>query len=170
MSLLAAGIGKAPTTEQVSVYFELLADLPLEALQFAAKRALLEHEFATIPPVGMLRRLAVEFQVGGSMTSGRAWEICRAAVRKFGFYAEAEGLRSLPPDAAAVMRQIGWQNFCDSENPDALRARFLEFWSQQEKHGRRNALLPEKMRGQLNSVAAEAVRKISEARRLPEAG
>ena len=57
---LAAGTCRAFTEDQAEVYYELLGDLPLEALQLATKQALLEWVHPSIPPVALLRRHALE--------------------------------------------------------------------------------------------------------------
>lgn len=146
MAYLGTGVGKAPTKDQIKVYYDLLNDLPLEALQFAARQAMAEQTYPVIPPVGVLRKLATEYKRGGEgMTAGEAYELARRAIRRFGYYAQAEGLASLPPDVAAVTRQIGWDIWCDNEDPTPLRARFIEFWETRQRRDQRVELLPENM-------------------------
>src|SRR5690348_7985347 len=60
MAYLGAGCGKELNKDGLRVYYDLLGDLPLTALQCAAKRALLENAFPVFPQVGTLRKLATE--------------------------------------------------------------------------------------------------------------
>src|SRR5262249_9799575 len=127
MALLASATGKAIDDKQAEVYFELLGDLPAEALRFAAKRALLESAYPVLPPVGVLRKLAVEATNGCDRepTPDEAWNIVRRAIRDFGYRHQEEGIESLP--AGPIRRAVqclGWQSLCDSTEPEICRAQF----------------------------------------------
>jgi hypothetical protein len=82
MQSIAGAVGKEPSARGAEVYFDLLGDLPLPAFQAAAKRAILEHEYASFPTVAMLRRLAMEAIEATEPTAGEAFRLACMAARR----------------------------------------------------------------------------------------
>lgn len=155
MVVLGAGVGKEPTSHQIEVYFDLLGDLPVDALRFAAKQALLESSYPVIPAVGILRRLAVESMTPRALCPMEAWELVRTAIRHYGYMREREGLASLPPTVAKAARAIGWQSICDSENPETVRAQFRQAYEPIATDHARLAALPAQMRDKLDELRGD---------------
>ncbi len=83
MKFMKSAVGMDPKKsvphEQQAAYLELLGDLPAEVLLAAAKRAVLEHSFPTLPPVGMIRRHATALNCRPELPLADAFE----AARKF---------------------------------------------------------------------------------------
>jgi hypothetical protein len=52
LSRLWIGVGKSPTSEQLTVYREMLGDIPLGLLERTVERAMREHRFANVPTIG----------------------------------------------------------------------------------------------------------------------
>lgn len=52
--LIAGGVGREFTAANLEAFFEVLGALPAEVVRDAAKAALQEHRFSTIPPVGAI--------------------------------------------------------------------------------------------------------------------
>lgn len=127
-------MGKTATKEQVEVYFDLLNDIRADVLMEAARRAVMQHEFATIPPVATLRKIAAEIQ--GNVTGLSAMAALsgvRKLIREYGgAYADAEDMRKamakMPPQVAACVQAFGWMNLCESTNPDTLQAQWRMNW------------------------------------------
>jgi len=144
MAYIQHAIGIPIPAEQAEVYFDLLGDLPFEALMLSAKSVVLSHKFHTIPPVSELRDAALEIMrpLEDRITAGRAFEMARRAVRCFGYTDREQGMAQLPYLARNVMRQIGWNEFCDSENPEALRAHFFKLFEAEKAGLTRQAKLP----------------------------
>jgi hypothetical protein len=155
MRYLEAGTGKEADTETVAVYWDLLKDLPIEALQSAARQALAESKYPSLPTAGTLRQLAVESISGPGLTPVQAWQLAMRAARQMRsndidiiviagrrFTAaewNGEVLNALPPAVAETMRCIGWQNLHDT---DTCRAQFRDAYTQLEQIERRQKLLP----------------------------
>jgi hypothetical protein len=74
MAYLGSAVGKEPTREQAEVYFDLLGDLPTDALQLAAKRAALEHKIATLPPAGLIREHAAALAAKLPRPVAESWQ------------------------------------------------------------------------------------------------
>lgn len=82
--LIVEAATKPMSHEQAKSYFELLADLPVDAFLVACKRALIESQYPTIPPIGVLRRLAVSAMQGHVVerTADEAWAIAMKAMAR----------------------------------------------------------------------------------------
>jgi len=101
--------------DQFRVYYELLNDIPENALRCAVVRALAESDQNFIPAVGMLRRLASEALHGTLPSWGVEWERVNMAIRQFGRDRGKDAAAFLGPFTAAIVRQVGWRSICDSE-------------------------------------------------------
>lgn len=134
--------------DRVKVYADLLADLPGDVLLAAAKRALLEHGYATVPPPGVIRRHAQAMVEGPGHTAGEAWRLVLAAVRRHTVRGECEGLAALPPRVAAAARAYGWRSLCDvrpGEQQTAF-AQFRDVYQAIDSRERAEAALPPALR------------------------
>jgi hypothetical protein len=145
-SAVSLGKDRRPTAEQIAVYFDLLGDLPAGLLMQSVKRALVEHQFATLPPPGLIRKHALAI-ASPPLAIGEAWGlVCRAATR-FGIGKECEGLESLPPVVAAAARNYGWQRICDSQKGDTTTyAQFRDIYAQSSTALRLEELMPPVLR------------------------
>jgi len=131
MAVLMAGIGKPMSKDQIAVYHQMLKDLSLDALQLAVKRALCEHEYATIPSIAALRRLATE-------QSDSGWAMAMEKVSKaakIAFY-EPEAARALLDERTlAAVNAIGWGRMkeLDGENRGTFVAQFRNSYEALER-------------------------------------
>lgn len=118
MSYLEAGsgTGKKATQAQFEVYFDILGALPYGVVKQAARQALAESEYPTIPPVGALLRLA-----GGATisTDNRALVAYAAAARAARRLSAYRSLSFDDPLVNATIRALGgWERFCDWPTAD----------------------------------------------------
>lgn len=114
LAVLEAGVGQSLTAEQAEVWFDVLKDLPPDALKTAVRRYLSQSEYPGLPPVGKLRKLAVEAVNGLPLTAAEAWERVRYAIRRWGFYGPAEAFRSFDDLTRRAVQAIGWETLCNS--------------------------------------------------------
>jgi hypothetical protein len=142
MAYISAGCAKHISREQAEVYFDLLGDLPVNALKIAAKRSLLESQYPTFPSVGVLRKLALEAVSGHLPNTGDAWEMARKTILRFGYYREKQGMASLHPMVREAVERFGWKEMCDSENPSVLHAQFRGVYERILERQERELLMP----------------------------
>ena len=71
-----------------------------------------------------------------------AWGMVLKAVRAYGYMQEAEALESLPEPCRSVVKIIGWQNICRSENIMAERAFFRDSYGPKLQEMKRVGMLP----------------------------
>lgn len=131
IAVLISGMGKSMQREQVAVYHQMLKDLPLESLQLAVKRALCEHEYATIPSIATLRRLATEQSESGWALAME--QVSKAA--KIAFY-QPEVARALMDERTlAAVNAIGWDRLHDlvGENRGTFVAQFRNAYEALER-------------------------------------
>lgn len=131
IAVLMSGIGKTMPKEQIKVYHLMLQDLPIESLEVAVKRALCEHEFATIPSIAMLRRLATEEADSGWALAMK--QVSKAA--KIAYY-EPEAARALLDERTlAAVNAIGWDRLkeLDGENRGTFTAQFRNAYESIER-------------------------------------
>lgn len=144
MAVLAKGAGvKQTDAGQAEVYFDLLGDLPGPAVHEAARRALLEHKYPTMPPVGLIRQHAISL-MGEHTVGPEAWRLALAAVRRYGAANESRGLLTLPPDVAGAVRTFGWRIICDATHEDLgiVQTQFLKVYETLSRRDERKALMP----------------------------
>lgn len=170
MAYIATATGAPkPTREQTEVYFDLLKDVPLNVLSAAAKQAVLDHVYPTLPPAGVIRKAANALQQPAT-TGPEAWRLFVAAVRKHGsgkrrvFRAGHDpvdidnretGLASLPPQVARAAANFGWETLCDT-SPDDMgiaQTQFLKVYATMADHEQRLAIMPPSVKAVAAGIA-----------------
>jgi len=148
---LSAGIGKKISVESMDVWFDMLQDLPAEVVLMAVKKVLSSYEYATIPPVGMIRKAAAELMIPQFPLAIEAWNEAIKAVQYYGQYKAAEGLASLSQPVREIVEQFGWKELCVAEKPEIIRAQFTKAWETVVKREQDKSVLPGPVRELLES-------------------
>lgn len=159
MAVLVAGTGSPKATpEQLDVYYETLRDLPLETLRTAALRALMDHKFPSLPPIGLIRQHAAT--VSGDLPSpiADAWASVKRFATRWEFWI-IEGmptyektlaeyrcdLAALPPIARQAATAYGWRAIIETETGVAF-AHFRQLYESLDRPARQEAALPPSVR------------------------
>lgn len=156
MALVSAGVGIEITKLQAEVYYELLGDLPMEVLRLACKRAVVEHRYHTLPPVGLLRELAVEIMEPRELEADEAWARLRGALARICYTMNVEEVREIkatvPALAREVAERIGWNQIRDGK-AEVVRGQFLRLYDARRAQRKRVELLPPKLAMEIELVA-----------------
>lgn len=156
MALVSAGVGIEFTKLQAEVYYELLGDIPADVMRLAAKRAVLEHRYHTLPSVGLLRELAVEIMAPRELTADEAWQRVRGALSRICYTMSAEQIREIKETVPLVAREVaermGWANL-GSGKPEVVRGQFLKLYDKRSAERKRVDLLPPKLGAEIEQVA-----------------
>jgi Domain of unknown function (DUF6475) len=128
MAFLQAGSGTGdPATKlQLKVYWDFLKEIDYETAKRAAKLALSESKFPTIPPVGVLLELcnAAPQKITSEDRAIAAYNVASLAVKTYGMYRSVD---FDDPLANAAIRQMGgWEKWC-SWPPDEVQWRKRDF-------------------------------------------
>jgi hypothetical protein len=160
---LSAAVGKPMSAEQTEVYYDLLGDLPLPALQLATRQALLESRYPTIPTPGALRQIALALLRPAPFQAMEAWELVLRAVNRFGLSGMARALATLPEPARGAARALGWGSLCDLtlEQMPTVRAQFRDAYTQLAARGEQEALPPARYQQQARELLEGLVKDMS---------
>lgn len=164
MAYLEVGINQPLPKNRAEIYWDLLNDLPIDVLRTAAKRVLLEHQWATFPSVAQLRQAASDTILGqvAELPPAEAWAQAWKAVTRIdpevsGPYMmrDKEGvMRQYPSQTAAIMDSLpflvaktinayGIRALTHGQEPiGVVRGQFLKMFDQITTKHKKLALMP----------------------------
>jgi hypothetical protein len=123
----------------LEVWHSLLKNYPYELVKHAAETHIKSSRFA--PTIHDLIQHITEYENIGKLDGMSAWGKVLKAIRNYGYYREAEALQSMPPEVAEVVKAMGWQTLCLSENEIADRAHFIKAYDTMQKREQQVALM-----------------------------
>lgn len=141
--LVACLVASYPTTkatmETVGIYTRMLADLEYPAANAAVEQLLATSKW--MPTVAEIRERALSLNIGEVKPGGEAWGLVLKAIARYG-YMRSPGVDFQFDDAttAECVSAMSWRELCNSENPTADRARFIELYDQLAVQHRRKQL------------------------------
>ena len=149
----------------VSLWQELLSDLPAELALAAAKRAAVKTNF--MPSIHEIRSEAAQamMEQQGGKSAGEAWAGVRRAISNFGYTRPEKAREALGEDVwKAVQMMGGWTELCMSEAGDSVLSAQFErrYEAEQKRHGER-LLIPEGLRQEMKRLMGDRLL-------LPESG
>jgi len=118
----------------IDAYREALADLPFFLLRAAAVKCLADCKF--FPTVAELRTAAASITAFSQRSGVEAWGDVMAKVREHGYLRQP---KFADDQVAAVVRALGWEEICMSEEPMVMRAHFIKAYEQVQQRERENA-------------------------------
>jgi hypothetical protein len=122
----------------------MLGDLDYVAANVAVKRHLASSKWP--PTVADIREQCTGVSGGEMVTAAAAWGELMQAVRRHGYYHEAEALADLSPEVREVVEMITWREINLSENLDVLRGQFLRMYENVRGRREREAVMPPDLR------------------------
>lgn len=154
LAVLAASYPRFEVDDlKVRVWHEMLGDLDYAVASMAVKKLIMQNTFP--PAIAEVRKAAMEIMRPEQVTGSEAWGEVTRAIRNYGYYREAEALASMSPTTARVVRHMGWQDICMSEDPTGvLRGQFLKMYDQVFAREQEQQLLPEGLREQIKGLAS----------------
>ena len=154
LAVLAAAFPRFEVDDlKMQVWYEMLGDLDYTVANMAIKKLIMQNTFA--PAIAEVRKAATELLNPRQVTGSEAWGEVTMAIRTYGYYREAEALASMSPTTARVVRHMGWQDICMSEEPTGvLRGQFLRMYGQVADGEQEQQLLPAGLREQIGKLAA----------------
>lgn len=81
-------------------------------------------------------------------------------IRSYGIYNPQEAMSSLNPRTAEVVRSISWREICLSENLSVIRGQFIKIFETLEKREKRNILIPERVRLEIEEINGGCAREL----------
>lgn len=126
------------------LWVELLGDLDYGLAVTAVKRHIATNRWP--PTVADIREQVIAVALPDEPTAAEAWGEVMQAIRRHGYYREAEAMESLSPRARQVVQMLGWREINMCEEVDVLRGQFLRMYEQVQKRAREESLLPPELR------------------------
>lgn len=123
----------------LELWFELLGDLPARVVLAAVKAHYATSQYPVLPAIGKIRKEAVALMRPAVPTAAEAWGEVEHEMRRVGWVGKPE----LSPLTARVVKAIGWQRMCASEDPGVERGQFLKMYEQMAQRDEHDAVLPE---------------------------
>lgn len=138
--------GFLETKESIALWYKMLCDLPGEQVDEAVKRYIMEEHFP--PTIADIRKRCVARQAAALPEWEQGWGEVMNAIHRWGYLRESEALASLNPLTAEVVKNLGWQALCASENPEGDRIAFREVHNRYTAQARQNLQLTSDLRVQ----------------------
>jgi hypothetical protein len=131
----------------VSVWHNMLEEFPFADVAIAIKKLAMESPYP--PTVHEIVKRISELHITSIQNEAEAYGEVMRAVRVYGMYKESEAMASLTPLTKKVVEQIGYKDICTSTNLETIRAQFRMAYQIQAEEIKKNNLLPEKFRKEL---------------------
>ena len=124
----------------MDIWYILIGDIPYEQCKNAVRQLMATSNF--FPSAAEIRRLCTQMEYPEVLSTDDAWGMVLKAVRAYGYMQETAALESLPEPCRTVVKNIGWQNICRSENIMAERAFFRDSYGPKIQEMKRVEALP----------------------------
>lgn len=155
--------GKNQITKSMAsmdLWYELIGDLSYDQCKNAVRQLMATNNF--FPSVAEIRKLCTQTGDPEVLSIDDAWGMVLKAVRAYGYMQEAEALESLPEPCRSVVKNIGWQNICRSENIMAERAFFRDSYGPRIQEMKRVESLPLGIRQENRNRLHDQIRKAAD--------
>lgn len=139
-----------PNPEAVDIWYRKLGDIPYDVMAAVVNRWI---ETKTQPPTIAALRQEADIVVNGlPPTWADGWEQVQKAIGRYGYMQREGALASMDEVTAETVRRIGWQQICESENVDALRANFRMVYETMSRRAQEGRMISAGTQHKLDSV------------------
>ena len=134
-----------PDEWSLELWYKMLSDIPYEALNLAIQRHISTNRYP--PTIADLRGCMVQ-----EKDWSEGWAEVKRAISLYGAPREKEALESMSPLTRQIVKRLGFQEICMSENIMVERANFRMIYEQEAKKKSEELRLPETVRARLNGI------------------
>ena len=158
-----------PNQEAVEIWYRKLADIPYDVMTAVVNRWI---ETKTSPPSIAALRQEADIVVNGVPPSwADGWEQVQKAIARYGYMQRDAALASMDEITRETVIRIGWQQICESENVDALRANFRMVHETMTRRMREGRLISAGTQEKIDAVRPPSlIGDLAEKMKLPSAG
>ncbi len=147
-----------PNDEAMTLWYTALQDLPYPVLSTALTKWVATEKWP--PSIAELRTACTEIVSGKLPDWGEAWAEVSQAIRRFGWCRPSEALASMSPTARRAADMIGWQQICESENPEAIRAQFRQVYEICQRREAEDRQLPAALKETIAQIGSGELLKL----------
>ena len=115
------------TQQAIELWFRELSYIPAEILTAALRKWVNTPGKGQFPPsIAELKTMVAEVTQGELPDWGAGWQEVKKAIGRWGYMRYREALESMSPVTRKAVQHIGWEDLCNSENQDVIRAQFRQ--------------------------------------------
>jgi hypothetical protein len=107
----------------VELWLSMLGEYDFQIVGMAVKRHIAKSVYA--PKIAEILECIADITNEPTILPLDAWGEVTRAIRRYGYMRESEAMESMSEDTKHMVRQIGYQTLCQSENEMADRAHFM---------------------------------------------
>lgn len=128
LKFLGIAYNKEFTEEQATVWYEFFKDETYDNFRNAVKRIIPKKQF--MPSIAELKQeIALISNPVLQLNAAEEWEKAMSTIRKYGRYRKDEAMAALSEHNRNIIRQIGFERICNSENIEWERRLFNELFN-----------------------------------------
>jgi len=158
-SALHSAYGKSnimPDESALNLWYGMLKDIDYAICRNAVTQLISQNKFS--PTIAEIREKCAAITAERLPEWDEAWGMVLMAIRKYGYMREMDALESLPDAVRGIVKRMGYQNICQSENISVERANFREAYKGQANLIKQQNVLP----GAVRNEQAELIRQCAE--------
>ena len=129
-----------PDKASMDVWYTMLSDLDYKVCMVAIKEIISTQKFA--PTISEIREKCAQNITKPLDSWVLAWGNVLRSIQNYVMYREDEALESLDEFTATIVRRMGYQNICLSEEIAVERANFRMAYENQAKYQQQKSVLP----------------------------
>ncbi len=133
-----------PTNEAMTLWFEMLSDLPIQVAEAALKKWVATNKW--MPTIADIRETAAEISGPEVKSWGEAWQEVITAVSVYGHDRAKEALDSMSPLTRSAAESVGFYQICMSENVAVERANFRNVYEKLAEREKKEGQIPQKLK------------------------
>jgi hypothetical protein len=107
-------------------WYSLLRDLEYGPTVLAIQKLAQTTSFS--PSIAEIRTATAEIDLGPVPDYGQAWEEVMRVIKRYGYYRADQALEALTPLTRTVVKRIGFEEICTTEEIDTIRAQFRRIY------------------------------------------
>lgn len=131
ITLLGVAYNKEFTQEQVEVWYSMLGGYTKEQLRNAIKELIKTETY--LPTIAHITKQIAKNQTTDIPSAEDEWEEVIRTIHKFGSYRQQEAMEHLKEYTAYIVRHIGYQNICMSEDNTWNKKEFIAEYNQMKE-------------------------------------
>ena len=126
-----------PNEQAMSLWYEQLKDIPYDRICIFLNNWVSTEKWS--PAISDIKAGVAEIDNGIIDDWGKGWQEVIKSIQNYGYYRESDALNSMSDITREVVKRLGFQNICLSENISADRANFRNLYielTEKKRHER----------------------------------
>lgn len=148
-----------PDEGAIDLWYHMLKDIDYLVCRNAVTQIISQNKFA--PAIAEIREKCAAITTEKLPEWDEAWGMVLKAIRKYGYPREQEALESLPEAVCRIVKRMGYQNICQSENIGVERANFRMAYENESKYQSQSNMLPSAVRRERQLLADKFVGELA---------